>query len=111
MFKMAMKRVLLILGCLAFLAMIVDAALRDSVVTGLREVLATPWGRVTLADLGIGLVFAGCWIATLIGWRRALPWLIALALLGNLTLLLFLALRARHCRDLQTLLLQPTPRR
>jgi hypothetical protein len=54
-------------------------------VDGLETVIEEPWGRVTLVDLGAGLLLAGAWI----GWReqsisRAIPWWIAMVLTGNL---------------------------
>ena len=99
------------LALLGFTLLIVQASLTGSVLDGLRDVVALPWGLVTLVDLGIGLVFAATWITALVGWRRALPWIVALALTGNLALLAFVMLRFRRCHDLKTLLLQPLPPR
>lgn len=42
------------------------------------------WGRVTLIDLYVGLVFFGGWIALRERSWLIVPWLLALAVLGNL---------------------------
>ena len=51
----------------------------------LEAIVAAPWGRVTLIDLGAGLLIIGAWIA----WRegsaaKALPWWLAMVVTGNL---------------------------
>jgi hypothetical protein len=69
---------------------------------GLRLVAGDPWGRVTLVDLGLGLLVAGAWI----GWReasiaRAAPWWLALILTGNLALGIYLIWAARSSENVQ----------
>ena len=73
---------------------------------GLRLVAGDPWGRVTLVDLGLGLLVAGAWI----GWReasiaRAAPWWLALTLTGNLALGIYLIWAARSSENVQELLI------
>lgn len=98
--------VLAVAGIL-FLALIGTAAQTEDVFTGLATVNSTPWGKVTLADLSLGLFLVAAWMVALNGWKHAFPWLIGLLLLGNLATLVFLLLRLRSCHDLRTLLLQP----
>ena len=62
-------------------------------------------GRVTLVDLGLGLLVAAAWI----GWReasikRAAPWWLALILTGNLALGIYLIRAARSSHTVQELL-------
>jgi hypothetical protein len=73
---------------------------------GLRLVAGDPWGRVTLVDLGLGLLVAGAWI----GWReasiaRAAPWWLALILTGNLALGIYLIWAARSSENVHRLLI------
>lgn len=49
-----------------------------------RNILDLAWGRVTLIDLYIGLMLFGGWIVIRDGWVRAIPWFVALVVLGNL---------------------------
>lgn len=48
------------------------------------EILDLAWGRVTLIDLYVGLVLFGGWILFRERGIAALPWLVGLAVLGNL---------------------------
>lgn len=89
----------------AFIGLIVYASLDGSVVAGLREVLSTRWGQVTLADLGIGLLFASAWMGAVVGPKRALPWIVGLWLLGNLVLAAFLLVRVRKARGVREVFL------
>lgn len=60
------------------------------------------WGKVTLIDLYVGLGLFGGWIALRERSCRTLPWLAALAVLGNLAAAayaFFAALRATSVRD------------
>lgn len=72
------------------------------------ELLGLAWGRVTLTDLAVGFVLAGAWI----GWRersprRAVPWLVLLVLLGNLTTAVYVGVAAARSSDPAALLLGP----
>lgn len=97
--------VLMIVLLVAFVALIVQASLAEDVATGFGRVLEAPWGPTTLADLGLGLVFAGVWIAVLEGARRAWPWWLGLVFLGNAALLMFLIARLLRRRNLRALFL------
>lgn len=74
-------------------------------------ILGLAWGRVTMTDLGLGLLMAAAWI----GWRertpaRAIPWVLAVLVLGNLTTALYLALAAGRSADVVGLLVGRTRR-
>ena len=47
-------------------------------------ILDLVWGRVTLVDLYLGLVLFGGWIVIRERSAVAVPWLVALVVLGNL---------------------------
>lgn len=92
----------ILLGLL--IAAILIASNHSHVLAGLRHVIADPWGIVTLLDLGIGLLFVAIWLALVEPNRwRAVAWITALLLLGNVITLAYLLSRtcqARHVRDL-----------
>lgn len=49
------------------------------------ELLALPWGRVTLVDLYVGLAIFGIWVAVReTRWPARFGWWVALLALGNL---------------------------
>ena len=99
----------LLVGGIAAAIMVIAIAygmVSGGFVEGLKTVAGDPWGRVTLADLGSGLLVGGAWI----GWReasiaRAAPWWIALILTGNLALGVYLVVAARSSAGMQELLL------
>jgi hypothetical protein len=71
-------------------------------------ILDLAWGRVTMTDLGIGLLLAAAWV----GWReqrpsRAIPWVLGVLVLGNLTTAVYLALAAGRSEDVVELLVGP----
>ena len=53
------------------------------------EILDLAWGRVTLIDLYVGLALFGGWIVLRERSVVALPWLIALVVLGNFATALY----------------------
>lgn len=59
-------------------------------------ILDLAWGRVTLIDLYAGLALFGGWIVIRDGWRRAVPWLASLVVLGSLGAALYAFLAARR---------------
>lgn len=68
-------------------------------------ILDLAWGQVTLIDLYVGLALFGGWIVLRERSWRAVPWLVALVLLGNLAsaLYAFLAsLQADSTREFLT---------
>jgi len=74
-------------------------------VDGLRTVLGDPWGRVTMIDLGVGLLLIGAWIRLREGSvRKAGPWWLALVFTGNLAAGFYLVLAARKSRSIEELL-------
>jgi len=92
----------ILLGLLV--AAIFIASGHSHVLTGLRYIIADPWGVATLLDLGIGLLFVAVWLALVEPnpWRAAI-WIGALCLFGNAATLAYLLSRtcqARHVRDL-----------
>ncbi len=91
------------------LASIAWAGLQGPLGAGFAAVTAAPWGVVTLLDLYGGLLFVAAWIAALErDWRRVLPWVVALLLLGNLaTTGVYLLLRLRRAESVRAALLTP----
>jgi len=91
------------------LALIVVASNHDNVLSGLRYVLADPWGIVTLLDLGVGLLFVAAWLAVVEPRPGvAAAWIVGLFLLGNVITLVFLLWRTRSVEHFHELFL---PRR
>ncbi|MFZ4575651.1 MAG: DUF1475 family protein, partial [Phycisphaerales bacterium] len=94
---------------MGMVVMIVDASLEKSVLEIFRVLFAEKWGVVTLVDLYAGFVVTGTWIV--LCERRAvryLPWLAAMALLGNLATLVYIAWRGFRAQSLRDLFM-PTP--
>jgi hypothetical protein len=105
-------RVIWIVACLASavgLTLGIVWALRVADVwTGLVYVAADRWGVVTLADLGVGLVFVIAWMRLL--ERRTAVWLAwsaGVLALGNLTTAVFLLSRLLRTRDVRSAILGP----
>ena len=73
---------------------------------GFAHLWADPWGRVTLIDLGVGLIFVAAWIAVVEPrpWCAA-AWIVALFLLGNVITLIFLLWRTRRANRFADLFL------
>lgn len=72
---------------------------------GLRTVLGDPWGRVTMIDLGVGLLLIGAWIRLREGTvRRSAPWWVALFFTGNLAAGIYVVLAARKSHSIGELL-------
>ena len=62
---------------------------------GLRRIVDTRWGITTLVDLYAGLAFVAVWIGVCErSIKRGIIWGIALALTGNLAMLVYVAWRA-----------------
>ena len=99
----AIATTLLLVG---LIACIIWASTNGSVLVALKEMLDTPWGATTLLDLYIGLGFVGVWIALLErNWRRSLPWIVFLPLLGNLVMLIYLLVRIIKYRTVREAIL------
>ena len=94
----------ILLGLLA--ATILIASNHSHVLAGLRHIIADPWGIVTLIDLGVGLLFIAVWLWLVepVRWR-AIVWIIALFLLGNVVTLAYLLCRTCQVRHWSELLL------
>ena len=96
----------ILLGLLV--AAILIASDHGNVLMGLRHVIADPWGVVTLLDLGIGLLFVAVWLALVEpSPQRAVAWIVALLLLGNVVTLVYLLSRTCRARQLRDLFLPP----
>ena len=94
---------LLLLG---LVGCIIWASMSGSVLVALRDMLATPWGATTLLDVYIGLGFVAVWIALLeTNWRRSLPWIVVLPLLGNVVTLIYLLVRIIKYRTVREAIL------
>lgn len=102
-------RILRILSAIAVTVMI--AAILHGIVSGElttegRAIWGLAWGKVSLIDLYVGLVFFGAWIA----FRERRParvgaWLLALALTGNLAAGVYLLVAAFRSSSVEELLL------
>ncbi|MER2602997.1 MAG: DUF1475 family protein [Candidatus Competibacter phosphatis] len=96
----------ILLGLLV--AAILIASSHGNILAGLRHVIADPWGVVTLLDLGVGLLFVTVWLALVEpSPRRAVAWIVALLLLGNVVTLVYLLSRTCRARQLRDLFLPP----
>lgn len=98
---------LCLLAIAGMLALFVFSTLEMSLGAGLADVAGTLWGITTLVDLGAGLIFVAIWIALLERGPRAIPWIIAIFLLGNFTTLVYLAVRCTRHQTLEGVFLQP----
>lgn len=98
----------ILLGLLV--AAILMASHHSHVLAGLRHVVADPWGIVTLIDLGIGLLFIAVWLWLVepVRWR-AIVWIIALLLLGNVVTLAYLLCRTCQVQHWSELFLPSRP--
>ncbi|HKI99492.1 MAG TPA: DUF1475 family protein [bacterium] len=85
----------------AMLASFLWAGARQALGDGFAAVTAQPWGLVTLLDLYVGFAFVAVWIYVLErNWLVTLGWAVALCVLGNVTTLVYLLLRARKAATL-----------
>ena len=75
-----------------------------------RQVIANPWGIVTLLDLSVGLLFIAVWLALVEPNRwRAAAWIAALFILGNVVTLAYLLSRTCQAQRLSDLFLPSRP--
>ena len=68
-------------------------------------ILDLAWGRVSLIDLYLGFVLFGGWILLREPSVRAVPWLVALAVLGNLAAAIYAYLAARNADTVEGFLI------
>lgn len=99
-----------VLLALGLVALIVWSSLEMSLAAGLRDIVGTRWGITTMVDLYGGLGLIAAWIA----WRerraaRAIPWIIGLALLGNLAALVYVAFAAVRAQSLEGVIMRRPP--
>jgi hypothetical protein len=92
-------RMLAPMACLALIGSCLWAQGQQGLWQGLADLARAPWGMVTLGDLVGGFVITGCWMATLARWR-ALPWLILLPIVGNISTLAFVTWRCWQASSL-----------
>ena len=85
-------RVLFMLAATVLGGLIVWASLQASIGTSFLRMIDDPWGVVTLTDLSLGFLAAATviWLAE---GRRALVWIAALFVLGNVVTAVWLARR------------------
>ena len=85
-----MRRVLFVLFCAIFIAMIavsVVATLERGVFTALADLWSDAWFRATLADAYFGFLTFYCWVAYREhGWVGRAVWLVAILGLGNVAM-------------------------
>ncbi len=98
----------ILLGLLV--ATILIASQHSHVLAGLRYIINDPWGVATLIDLGIGLLFIAVWLWLVepVRWR-AIAWIIALFVLGNVVTLAYLLCRTCQVRHWSELFLPSHP--
>jgi hypothetical protein len=69
------------------------------------------WGLVTLADLYVGLLISGIWIALLERrWWPTVGWFVGLMCLGNLVTAVYFLQRMLRARALSAAFLSPSAR-
>lgn len=91
------------------LGVIVIASFEKNVVIGFEYLLGEWWGIATLVDLYAGFLLAGCWILWMEEKKAfAAIWVLALMVLGNLVVLVYLIGLARRGGGLSRLF---TPKR
>ncbi len=77
---------------LLLVGLIVRSSFEMSLGAGLRATVDSWWGITTMVDLYAGLAAAAAWIAYRERSKaRAAGWIVGLALLGNLTTVVYLA--------------------
>lgn len=91
-------------ACIALFALLVGLCFQGAAQADLRDAFVAiwraPWGKATLVDLYIGLLFVAVWIATVERSRAAAAcWIAALLCLGNLVTLVYLIRRAVQQRS------------
>ena len=90
---------------LLLVALIARLSMEMSLGAGLLATTDTWWGITTMVDLYAGLALAAGWISYREGSPlRAVPWIVGLALLGNLTSLVYLAVAATRSKSLDDLI-------
>jgi hypothetical protein len=90
---MALSRILLLLLCLAFAALIVWAAMTGDFRAEGAWLMSHAWGIVSLADLYIGFLISSVIIAFFEKPKNAALWILPIPFLGNVWTLVWLALR------------------
>lgn len=97
-------RILAAIGAVAMVAVIGHAFVAGDFFAEGKWLFAHPWGRVSLVDLYVGFALVGCWIAARErSFRRTVPWILALIVLGNLATCAYVLLSLRpHGSDAGT---------
>ncbi len=90
---MTALRAALVLLSLGLAAMILSASGSASFTASFGAVLADAWGRVAIADLYLGFLMLAAIIALVERRGRAIAWIVALFVLGNVVGALWLAFR------------------
>ncbi len=102
---MSVIRVISLVGVAAMAASISAALITGAFFEEGSAIWALPWGKVSLIDLYVGLIFFAMWIALREGSVRVTAaWWLALLLLGNLAAGLYLAVAAYRSTTLDDLL-------
>jgi len=92
--KVLVLRLLFAALLLLLLGMIFAASNDRSLITAFADLSGDLWMRTTLVDLYIGLVVFWCWLAYREpSWPARLGWGVAIALTGNLAVLLYVLIR------------------
>lgn len=95
-----MKRALVLWFAAVLLVMLgvtIWASLQENVVTAFARLARDPWGLATLCDAYFAFLAVGGWIAWREGpWPVGILWLIAILLLGNFAIALYVLLALRR---------------
>lgn len=103
--EMRTIRALAVVGLVVMVAMIGFAVASGSFVEEGAAIWGLAWGKVTLVDLYVGLVFFGVWVAWRErSWAATALWWVALAGLGNLAAAVYLVRAAFGSEDVRELL-------
>lgn len=89
-----------VLALLAFASMIIWASIRGALGSEFAQVWSMPWGKVSIADLYLGLLLFSAWV----WWRegsapRAAAWTLSFLLLGNLATFAYVLWALRSVRS------------
>ncbi len=97
---MAQAKWVAALGALAMVAILVHGFVGGDFAAEGGQLLAMPWGRVSLVDLYVGFVLFSCWIVYRDGFSLAsILWIAAVMVLGSLAICLYVLVTLQRSRS------------
>lgn len=95
---------------IAMLAVTSWASLHESVFAGGRKLLNEPWGIATLFDTYFAFLTFYVWLAYKeVSWIARIAWLIAILLLGNIAMAIYMLIQIRKSGgEIESLLIRST---